>query len=118
MKLATKAVLAFTMMMMLVGCFSSLYPPPRKAMLQVESPPHRTTMIIDADDMTLEMVQMCMKINNHVKYKNYKFNENFIFSAVASGTQDMSRNTSSTTTLSKDRAVTVTDNRPPDEKGL
>ena len=118
MKLATKIVLTFTMMMMLVGCFSSLYPPPRKALLQVESPPHRTTLLTDADDMTPEMVQMCMKINNHVKYQNYKFNENFIFSAVASGTQDMSRNSSSTTAVTTDRAVTVTDNRPPDEKGL
>lgn len=73
MKTATLVVL---MLMILLGC-TSLYPPPRKALLQVESPPHRTTLICDDDEMTPEMVAMCMKINNDVAYKDYKFNKNF-----------------------------------------
>lgn len=76
MKSITKMVLIFVMTMIILGC-TSLYPPARKAMLQVESPPHRTTLICDADKMTPEMVAMCMKINNSVAFKDYKFNDSF-----------------------------------------
>lgn len=76
-KWMTLTVLTLTLFL---GC-TSLYPPARKAMLQVESPPHRTTLICEADEMTPEMVAMCMKINNNVAFKDYKFNEKFSFDA-------------------------------------
>ena len=82
------------------------------------SPPQQALLVCDAEQMTPEMMQLCMRYTQNKPYRDYKFNENFNISLSATGVQDVDRTNTDTTTVTSSRSATVTDNRPPDEKGL
>ncbi len=82
----------------IAGC-TSLYPPIRKASLLVTSPPNQAFLVCDAKDMTPQMVEMCMRINNNVAFKDYKFNENLNINISASGTASDTKSTTDTSSI-------------------
>lgn len=94
-----RATLAVLMLMFFLGC-TSLYPPIRKASLLVTSPPNQTFLVCDARDMTPQMVEMCMRINNNVAFKDYKFNENLNINISASVTASDTKSSTDTSSIS------------------